>query len=96
MDFSCRRIVIYPKGHNTGYLSIYLSGDLPNFDAWSRFANFKLALINQLNAKKTITAGIFIFQYIYISRVLESYFLDFSVYVSCLVSVLNSLVFRFV
>ncbi|XP_057431635.1 MATH domain and coiled-coil domain-containing protein At3g58360-like [Lotus japonicus] len=51
------RIAIYPKGHNTGYLSIYLSGDLPNFDAWSRFANFKLALINQLNAKKTITAG---------------------------------------
>ncbi|XP_057422589.1 ubiquitin C-terminal hydrolase 12-like isoform X1 [Lotus japonicus] len=52
------RILIFPKGNNTSYLSIYLDagGDLSNLpNDWSRVEKFKLSLINQVNGKMTIT-----------------------------------------
>ncbi|XP_057422590.1 ubiquitin C-terminal hydrolase 12-like isoform X2 [Lotus japonicus] len=54
------RILIFPKGNNTSYLSIYLDagGDLSNLpNDWSRVEKFKLSLINQVNGKMTITKG---------------------------------------
>jgi len=43
------------------YLSIYLDGggSVENLaEGWNKFANFKLALINQINHKMTITKGV--------------------------------------
>ncbi|MED6108126.1 hypothetical protein PIB30_020573 [Stylosanthes scabra] len=46
------RILVYPKGNNVDYLSIYLdAGNLPV--GHSRFTKFKLVLINQVNDKMT-------------------------------------------
>ncbi|TKY53209.1 Ubiquitin carboxyl-terminal hydrolase 12 [Spatholobus suberectus] len=56
LDGHTWRILIFPKGNNVDYLSIYLdaAGDLVNLpDNWNKFANFKLALINQLNNEMT-------------------------------------------
>ncbi|XP_052113940.1 MATH domain and coiled-coil domain-containing protein At3g58370 [Arachis duranensis] len=48
------RILMYPKGNNVGYLSIYLdAGTLPCVE--TRFSKFKLVLINQVNDKLTQT-----------------------------------------
>lgn len=50
------RILMFPKGNNVNYLSIYLDAvdtGLPH--GWSRIAKFKLALINKFNSKMTIT-----------------------------------------
>ncbi|MED6116817.1 hypothetical protein PIB30_103749, partial [Stylosanthes scabra] len=47
-----RRILVYPKGNNVDYLSIYLdAGNLPV--GHSRFTKFKLVLINQVDDKMT-------------------------------------------
>ncbi|KAJ1432888.1 TRAF-like [Sesbania bispinosa] len=53
------RILIFPKGNKVNYLSIYLDvGDVANLpEKWSRVTHFKLALINQLLASKTIRKG---------------------------------------
>ncbi|CAJ1963884.1 unnamed protein product [Sphenostylis stenocarpa] len=49
------RILVYPKGVTVGYLSIFLDAAVVNLPfGWSKFANFKLTLINQVNGKKTI------------------------------------------
>ncbi|XP_061351808.1 MATH domain and coiled-coil domain-containing protein At3g27040-like [Gastrolobium bilobum] len=52
------RIVIYPEGNNVlDFLSIFLgAGDIANLPyGWSKFAKFKLALMNQVNGKMTKT-----------------------------------------
>ncbi|KAL0426633.1 UNVERIFIED_CONTAM: Ubiquitin carboxyl-terminal hydrolase 12 [Sesamum latifolium] len=50
------RVLIFPKGNNVDYLSMYLdvadSSSLPY--GWSRYAQFSLAVVNQLNSKYTI------------------------------------------
>ncbi|XP_061351810.1 MATH domain and coiled-coil domain-containing protein At3g58370-like [Gastrolobium bilobum] len=53
------RILIYPKGDDVDFLSIFLvAGDVSKFPCgWSRLTKFKLALINQVNGKMTITEG---------------------------------------
>ncbi|XP_057432814.1 MATH domain and coiled-coil domain-containing protein At3g58360-like [Lotus japonicus] len=51
-------LFIYPTGNDTDYLSFslfFVERDLP--DDWCIFANFNLALINQVNGKRTITKG---------------------------------------
>ncbi|XP_061363941.1 MATH domain and coiled-coil domain-containing protein At3g58370-like [Gastrolobium bilobum] len=51
------RIIIFPKGNDVDFLSIYLdAGDVSKLPCgWRRFTEFKLALINQVNGKMTIT-----------------------------------------
>ncbi|KAK2634511.1 hypothetical protein Ddye_029303 [Dipteronia dyeriana] len=50
------RILIFPKGNNVDHLSMYLdvadAATLPN--GWSRFAQFSLAVINQIHSKFSI------------------------------------------
>ncbi|KAM1524126.1 hypothetical protein ACFX10_008757 [Malus domestica] len=50
------RILIFPKGNNVDYLSMYLdvadSGTLPY--GWSRYAHFSLAVVNQIHTKYSI------------------------------------------
>ncbi|KAK1577063.1 hypothetical protein Q3G72_018733 [Acer saccharum] len=50
------RILIFPKGNNVDHLSMYLdvadAAALPN--GWSRFAQFSLAVINQIHSKFSI------------------------------------------
>ncbi|KAL0337100.1 UNVERIFIED_CONTAM: Ubiquitin carboxyl-terminal hydrolase 12 [Sesamum calycinum] len=50
------RVLIFPKGNNVDYLSMYLdvadSSSLPY--GWSRYAQFSLAVVNQMNNKYTI------------------------------------------
>ncbi|KAL5545633.1 hypothetical protein UlMin_005320 [Ulmus minor] len=50
------RILIFPKGNNVDYLSMYLdvadSTTLPY--GWSRYAQFSLAVVNQINSKYSI------------------------------------------
>ncbi|XP_057430738.1 MATH domain and coiled-coil domain-containing protein At3g58200-like isoform X2 [Lotus japonicus] len=53
-------VILYPKGNDSDdCLSLYLyAGDLSIFpNDWSIFANFNLALINQVYSQKTITKG---------------------------------------
>lgn len=61
LDFAFRRILMFPKGNNVDFLSIYLDAadavSLPI--GWSRFAKFKLVLINQVDGKVTVKKGIF-------------------------------------
>lgn len=56
-----RRILIFPKGNNVDYLSMYLdvadSGTLPY--GWSRYAQFSLGVVNQIHNKFSIRKGIF-------------------------------------
>ncbi|KAL6527892.1 CSN-associated deubiquitinating enzyme Ubp12 [Orobanche minor] len=50
------RILIFPKGNNADYLSMYLdvadSGTLPY--GWSRYAHFSLAVVNQVHNKYSV------------------------------------------
>ncbi|KAM1524120.1 hypothetical protein ACFX10_008754 [Malus domestica] len=50
------RILIFPKGNNVDYLSMYLdvadSGTLPY--GWSRYAHFSLAVVNHIHTKYSI------------------------------------------
>ncbi|CAL9053063.1 unnamed protein product [Musa banksii] len=50
------RVLIFPKGNNVDHLSIYLdvadSTTLPY--GWSRYAQFTLAIVNQIHSKYTI------------------------------------------
>ncbi|AQK39721.1 Ubiquitin carboxyl-terminal hydrolase 13 [Zea mays] len=50
------RVLIFPKGNNVDHLSLYLdvadSGSLPY--GWSRYAQFSLAVVNQVHPKYTI------------------------------------------
>ncbi|KAI9090635.1 hypothetical protein K1719_028488 [Acacia pycnantha] len=50
------RILMFPKGNNGDYLSLYLdAADAQSLPAgWSRFARFSLAVINQVSAKYTV------------------------------------------
>lgn len=58
--FAYRKILAYPKGTDVGYLSIYLDAGVVNLPfGWSKFANFKFALINQANDKMTKIKGMF-------------------------------------
>ena len=63
-SFTCyfvyRRILVYPKGADVGYLSIYLDAGVVNLPfGWSKFAHFKFSLINLANGKMTKIKGIF-------------------------------------
>ncbi|KVI05076.1 hypothetical protein Ccrd_016566 [Cynara cardunculus var. scolymus] len=53
---SARRVLIFPKGNNVDHLSMYLdvadSSTLPY--GWSRYAQFSLAVINQIHNKFTM------------------------------------------
>lgn len=57
-----RRILIFPKGNNVDHLSMYLdvadSSTLPY--GWSRYAQFSLAVVNQIHHKYSIRKGIFL------------------------------------
>lgn len=58
--FCCaRRILIFPKGNNVDYLSMYLdvadSANLPY--GWSRYAQFNLSIVNQIHNKYSIRKG---------------------------------------
>ncbi|URE06756.1 ubiquitin carboxyl-terminal hydrolase [Musa troglodytarum] len=50
------RVLIFPKGNNVDHLSIYLdvadSATLPY--GWSRYAQFSLAVVNQIHGKYTV------------------------------------------
>ncbi|CAI9781370.1 unnamed protein product [Fraxinus pennsylvanica] len=50
------RLLLFPKGNNVDYLSLYLgvpdANSLPN--GWSRTAKYSIALINQMDSKKTV------------------------------------------
>ncbi|XP_057431970.1 ubiquitin C-terminal hydrolase 12-like isoform X2 [Lotus japonicus] len=50
------RVLIFPKGNNVDYLSMYLdvadSASLPY--GWSRYAQFSLAVVNQIQNKYTV------------------------------------------
>lgn len=54
-----RRVLIFPKGNNVDYLSMYLdvadSATLPY--GWSRYAQFSLAIVNQMHSKLTVKKG---------------------------------------
>lgn len=54
-----RRILIFPKGNNADYLSMYLdvadSATLPY--GWSRYAHFSLAVVNQVHSKYSVRKG---------------------------------------
>jgi ubiquitin carboxyl-terminal hydrolase 7 len=56
-----RRVLIFPKGNNVDHLSMYLdvadSTTLPY--GWSRYAQFSLAVVNQIHNKYSIRKGIF-------------------------------------
>ncbi|KAK1288930.1 Ubiquitin carboxyl-terminal hydrolase 12 [Acorus calamus] len=51
-----RRVLIFPKGNNVDHLSMYLdvadSASLPY--GWNRYAQFSLAVINQIHGKYTV------------------------------------------
>ncbi|RWW19439.1 hypothetical protein GW17_00016502 [Ensete ventricosum] len=53
------RVLIFPKGNNVDHLSLYLdvadSTTLPY--GWSRYAQFALAVVNQIHSKYTIRKG---------------------------------------
>ncbi|KAG6527112.1 hypothetical protein ZIOFF_009205 [Zingiber officinale] len=53
------RVLIFPKGNNVDHLSLYLdvadSATLPY--GWSRYAQFSLAVVNQIHGKYTIRKG---------------------------------------
>ncbi|XP_043699440.1 ubiquitin C-terminal hydrolase 13 isoform X5 [Telopea speciosissima] len=50
------RVLIFPKGNNVDHLSMYLdvadSANLPY--GWSRYAQFSLAVVNQIHSKYTV------------------------------------------
>lgn len=52
-------MLIFPKGNNVDHLSMYLdvadSSTLPY--GWSRYAQFSLAVVNQVQPKYTIKKG---------------------------------------
>lgn len=54
-----RRILVFPKGNNVEHLSMYLdvadSANLPY--GWSRYAQFSLAIINQVQNKYSVRKG---------------------------------------
>ena len=53
-------MLVFPRGNNTDHLSMYLdvadSHLLP--PGWSRYAQFSLAVVNQLDSKMSIRKGI--------------------------------------
>ena len=55
-----RRVLIFPKGNNVDHLSMYLdvadSATLPY--GWSRYAQFSLAVSNQMHNQNTTRKGI--------------------------------------
>lgn len=60
--FECcgfRRVLIYPKGNNVEYLSLYLdvgdSATLPH--GWTRYARFSVSMINQIHNTLTVRKG---------------------------------------
>lgn len=56
-----RRILLFPNGNNVDFLSIYLEAGSTNLPkGWTRDANFRLSLYNQVNSDMTITKGIFL------------------------------------
>ena len=54
-----RRVLIFPKGNNVDFLSMYLdvadSTSLPY--GWSRYAQFSLAVVNQMHNKYSVRKG---------------------------------------
>jgi ubiquitin carboxyl-terminal hydrolase 7 len=64
----CRRILIFPRGNNVEFLSMYLdvadSGVLPY--GWTRYAQFSLSVVNQIHNKFTIRKGTSFYDAIYV------------------------------
>lgn len=60
---TCRRILVFPRGNRPGVtvVSAYLDCGEPGTQpvGWSRRATFKLSLVNQRDATKTICKGMF-------------------------------------
>jgi len=56
-------VLVFPRGNNGDHLSMYLdvadSHLLP--PGWSRYAQFSLAVVNQLDSKMSIRKGISFF-----------------------------------
>lgn len=54
-------MLIFPKGNNVDNLSMYLDvADAANLPyGWSRFSQFGLAIVNQINSSYSIRKGIF-------------------------------------
>lgn len=56
---SCRRVLMAPKGNNGDHLSLYLTvvntAALPS--GWIRYAQFSLAVLNQIDDKFTVRKG---------------------------------------
>ncbi|XVF40994.1 hypothetical protein PTKIN_Ptkin01aG0244800 [Pterospermum kingtungense] len=54
------KLLMFPKGNGVDHISIYLtvadSATLP--DGWSRYAKFKLALLNQIDPQISTTGGV--------------------------------------
>lgn len=55
-----RRILIFPKGNNVDHLSMYLdvADSSSLLYSWSRYAQFSLFIVNQLQGKYTVRKGI--------------------------------------
>ena len=57
--FVFRRVLIFPRGNNVEFLSMYLdvadSTVLPY--GWTRYAQFSLSVVNQIHNKFTIRKG---------------------------------------
>lgn len=60
--FVFRRVLIFPRGNNVEFLSMYLdvadSAVLPY--GWTRYAQFSLSVVNQIHNKFTIRKGTFL------------------------------------
>jgi ubiquitin carboxyl-terminal hydrolase 7 len=56
------RILIFPKGNNVDHLSMYLDvADAANLPyGWSRYSQFSLAVVNQVNNRYSIRKGILV------------------------------------
>ncbi|KAH9659372.1 ubiquitin carboxyl-terminal hydrolase 13 [Citrus sinensis] len=61
------RVLIFPKGNNVDHLSMYLdvadSSSLPY--GWSRYAQFSLAVINQIHSKYSVIGIAFLVRLLY-------------------------------
>ena len=72
-----RRVLIFPKGNNVDNLSMYLdvadSTSLPY--GWSRYAQFSLAVVNQIHNKYSVRKGAPLMHSLYSSLGLFSFLL---------------------
>ncbi|KAM2897950.1 hypothetical protein COP2_007534 [Malus domestica] len=69
------QILLYPRGNNVDFLSVYLvvveSSKLP--PGWSRYVAFSLTLVNQLHPSNSKTLGTFVFLFMLFTSHLFSF-----------------------